>query len=45
MVERLVKKHVDLMNLLVKTILMRVKEGSDDYRYFLNQILKITLYD
>ena len=22
-----------------KTILMRVKEGSDDYRYFLNQIL------
>ena len=28
------RKHVVLMKLQVKRFLMRVKEGSDDYRYF-----------
>ena len=33
-VESLSRKHVVLMRATGKTILMRVKEGSDDYRYF-----------
>ena len=32
--ERLIKKHAALMKRLEQHFLMRVKEGSDDYRYF-----------